>query len=225
MKKAFFAYGFLLIVFCFVAVITSYTKGDETSADSTKDLNDRVLPQLVKSVNLNKDYVFAGEALPLDNFDVLQRLDNELTLNAYRHGQTSLNLKKAARYFPIVEPIFKSFGIPDDLKYIAVAESDLENATSPAGAKGFWQFMPAVGKQYGLEINDEIDERYHLEKATEAACKHLASYKRYFGSWTLAVAAYNGGIGRISDVTKGSKRHYFLRLEPQIRKLVVTFFG
>lgn len=205
MKKGFFVYGFLLVVFCLFAVITSYTNGDEHSANTAQSLEGSVLPQLIKSVDLKKDFYFADEKLPLDNFDVLQRLDNELTLNAYRHGQTTLNIKKAARYFPVIEPILKRYNIPDDLKYVAVAESDLENATSSAGAKGFWQFMPAVGKQYGLEITDEVDERYHLEKATEAACKHLASYKKHFGSWSLAVAAYNGGIGRISDALKDQK--------------------
>jgi len=174
----------------------------EESPNSPQELETTILPQMVKSVDMDKDFYFAGERIPTENFDVRERLDYELTTNAYRHGKNSINMKRAGRYFPIFEPIFKEYGIPDDLKYIAVAESDLSNATSPAGAKGLWQFMSAVGKQYGLEINSEVDERYHLEKATVAAAKHLKSYHKKFGSWTLATAAYNGGIGRISSSLK-----------------------
>ncbi|MEM8529140.1 MAG: lytic transglycosylase domain-containing protein [Bacteroidota bacterium] len=197
MKKNFLVYATLGCLLCLVVFFVSSTKGEESIA-STQDLSGKVLPQMIKGVDMKKTYTFAEERIPTENFDVLERLDYELTTNAYRHGKTSINMKRAARYFPIFEPIFKEYGIPDDLKYIAVAESDLSNATSPAGAKGIWQFMPSVGRQYGLEINSEVDERYHLEKATVAAAKHLRSYHRKFKDWTLATAAYNGGIGRIA---------------------------
>ncbi len=187
----------VIMVLVIAVVFASYTKDEKTEYSSS--VGDKVIPQLIKSVDLNKDFTFAGELVPTKDFDVLQRLDNELTLNTYRHGSTSLNIKKAGRYFPVIEKIFREYNVPDDLKYIAVAESDLSNATSPAGAKGFWQFMPKVAEEYGLEVNQEVDERYHLEKATVAAAKHLQKYKNYFGSWTLAAAAYNGGIGRIKN--------------------------
>lgn len=191
-------------------VFTSYTKDENVERTST--VGDKVVPQMIKSVDLDKEFTFAGEAVPINDFDVLQRLDNELTLNTYRHGSTSLNIKKAARYFPIIEKIFQEYNIPDDLKYVSVAESDLSNATSPAGAKGFWQFMPRVAQEYGLEVNKEVDERYHLEKATVAAAKHLQRYKDYFGSWTLATAAYNGGIGRIKKSLESQRAASFYDL-------------
>jgi hypothetical protein len=156
-------------------------------------------PQSVRSINLNKDFDFCGEKLPMDNFDVRQRLDAELLRNVYYHSSTILAIKRANALFPVIEPILKQEGVPDDLKYLAVAESVLSNAVSPAGARGVWQFMKGAGGEYNLEVNDEIDERYHLEKATHAACKYLRKQKENLGSWTLAAAAYNGGPGRISS--------------------------
>lgn len=151
------------------------------------------LPQQVRSVDLSGPFDFAGEEIPVDNFDVRERLDQELLRNAYFHRNTILLLKRRARYFPIIERILAEEGVPDDLKYLAVAESSLSNASSPAGAKGVWQFMSATGKGYGLEINDEVDERYHLEKATRAACKYLKAYHKEFGDWRWVAAAYNMG--------------------------------
>ncbi|NJK82616.1 MAG: lytic transglycosylase domain-containing protein [Saprospiraceae bacterium] len=190
---------FSLVLTSSLVFFISYSKGEVQLGESEQAIEETTIPQMVKSADLSKIFTFAGERIPTEDFDVLQRLDNELTLNIYRHGVTLLNIKKAARFFPVIEQIFKERGIPDDLKYIAVAESDLQNATSPAGAKGFWQIMPAVAEEYGLEVNDEVDERFHLEKSTVAAAKLLQNYKNYFGSWSLAVAAYNGGIGRIKN--------------------------
>ncbi len=156
------------------------------------------LPQVIRSVNLNKTYEIAGEEVPRDNFDALERLDRELLVNSYWHSSTMLNLKNARRFFPLIEPILAEEGVPDDFKYIAVAESNLRNVSSPAGAKGFWQFMSPVAKSFGLEINREVDERYHLEKATRAACKHIKNYKERFGTWTNALGAYNMGETRFA---------------------------
>jgi hypothetical protein len=153
--------------------------------------------QTVRSINLNREFDFCGEKLPMDNFDVRERLDAELLKNVYFHSASILALKRAHAIFPVVEPILKETGVPDDLKYLAVAESNLSNAVSPAGAKGVWQFMKETAIQFGLEVNSEVDERYHLEKATHAACKYLKGQKEQLGSWTLAAAAYNGGPGRI----------------------------
>ncbi|MEM1327779.1 MAG: lytic transglycosylase domain-containing protein [Bacteroidota bacterium] len=210
MKKNLLPYAALTC--CFIMLTLFLTSKGEKALTPEKDINRSVLPQMVKGVNMSKKYTYAGERIPTDNFDVRQRLDYELTTNAYRHGKTVINMKRASRYFPVIEPIFKAQGIPDDLKYIAVAESDLSNATSPAGAKGFWQFMPAVAKQYGLEVNSEVDERYHLEKATLAATKLLRDYHRRFDDWVLATAAYNGGIGRIGRSLKEQKGGTFYDL-------------
>ena len=140
---------------------------------------------------------FAKERVPVELVDVQERLDREMTVNINLHSSTSLIIKRANRYFPIIEPILKKHGIPDDFKYLCVIESALTNATSPAGAKGFWQFMPATAKEYNLEVSDTVDERYHLEKATEAACVYLKRAYAKFGNWTLAAAAYNRGMAGI----------------------------
>ena len=153
---------------------------------------------------------FAGELLPMDNFDAKERFDRELIANCFRHSSTLLFLKKANRYFPIIEPILAQQGVPDDIKYLAVAESALSNATSPAGAKGFWQFMPQSAKERGLEVNAEVDERYHLEKATVAACQYLKEAYQQLGSWTLAAAAYNmGSLGLRKQLKKQGGTSYF----------------
>lgn len=169
-------------------------------------------PQSVRSINLNKDFDFCGEKLPMDNFDVRQRLDAELLRNVYYHSSTILSIKRANALFPTIEPILKEEGVPDDLKYLAVAESMLSNAVSPAGARGVWQFMKSAADEYKLEVNDEVDERYHLEKATRAACKYLRKQKEKLGSWTLAAAAYNGGPGRISSEVEKQRAKSFYDL-------------
>ena len=154
--------------------------------------------QTVRTFNLNKDFFFCGEKFPMDNFDVRRRLDQELLRNVYFHSHTLLAIKRSGAYFPLIEPVLKEEGMPDDLKYLAVAESTLSNAISPAGAKGVWQFMKATAQSFGLEVNSEVDERYHLEKSTRAACAYIRKQKERLGSYVLAAAAYNGGPGRIS---------------------------
>lgn len=137
---------------------------------------------------------FAGESAPLQITDVKERFERELLVNANLDASTLLIIKRANRAFPVIEPILAKYGVPDDFKYLAVIESSLMNAVSPAGARGVWQFMEATAKENGMEVNSEVDERYHLEKATEAACKYLLNAKQKFGTWTLAAASYNGGI-------------------------------
>ena len=146
--------------------------------------------------NLKMD--FAGEEVPTFMADVQERLDKEMITNMNYHTNTTLVIKRANKVFPIIEPILKKYGVPDDFKYLAVIESSLVNAVSPAGARGVWQFMPATAKEKGMEVSDEVYERYHLEKSTEAACKYLLVAKEKFGSWTLAAASYNGGMNGIS---------------------------
>lgn len=143
--------------------------------------------------DLNKQFSFANETVPLHLADVRERLDKEIIINTNLHSTTTLVIKRANRVFPIMEPILKKHGIPDDFKYLAVIESGLVNVVSPAGARGVWQFMPNTAIEKGMEVNENVDERYHLEKSTEAACLYLKQSKDKFGSWTLAAAAYNAG--------------------------------
>jgi len=209
----------LLIVYAVVAsamlgllFLRSNTESkDPASTQIPPPVDDRNLPQIVKGVDLDKSYDFAGEELPIqENFDVRERLDRELMVNSYWHSSTSLNIKKAYRYFPVIEPILKKHGIPDDFKYLAVAESNLSHATSPAGAKGLWQFMPTMANYYDLEVNREVDERFHAEKITDAACKYIQHLKDRFGSWTLAAAAYNMGETRMArDLEQQRADSYF----------------
>ena len=175
-----------------------------------QEVDAAILPQVIRSVNLDRTFDFAGEVLPMDNPDVRQRLDRELLVNSYWHSNTLLCIKKAHQYFPVMEPILAQNGIPDDFKYLAVAESNLTNVSSPAGAKGFWQFMKPTGEGYGLEINSEVDERYHVEKATQAFCKYIQGYKDKFGDWLMAAAAYNMGGPRFErEVSAQRADNYF----------------
>ena len=168
--------------------------------------------------NLN----FCGEKVPLNLADVHERFDKELTINKNLHSSTELVMKRANKMFPIMVPILKKYGVPDDFKYLAVIESKLENAVSSAGARGIWQFMPATAKEYNMEVNDFVDERYHLEKSTEAACKYLLAAKQKFGSWTLAAASYNGGMGGVTKQQDRQKmsNYYDLLLTEETSRYV-----
>lgn len=165
---------------------------------------------------------FAGEATPLNIYDVKERFDRELLVNANLDASTLLIIKRANRAFPIIEPILAKYGVPDDFKYLAVIESGLVNAVSPAGARGVWQFMPATAKEFGMEVTETVDERYHLEKSTEAACKYLLDAKKRFGSWTLAAASYNGGITGVNRQIEFQKvsNYYDLLLTDETARYV-----
>ncbi|MEL6868062.1 MAG: transglycosylase SLT domain-containing protein [Bacteroidota bacterium] len=205
------------------AVFSSYTgNGDQEQTTLSSSDNQGILPQRIRSIDLNKSFDFAGERLPTENFDVRERLDRELLRNAYWHSNTVLNIKKAYRHFPLIERILAEHGLPQDLKYLAVAESDLSNAVSPAGARGFWQFMKGTARDYKLEINSDVDERYHLEKSTHAACQFLKKYKEKFGSWTLAAAAYNMGANGLNKEIKlqRAKSYYDLNLNQETARYV-----
>ena len=140
------------------------------------------------------DMDFCGEKVPTEQADVKERLDREMLVNVNMNASTAILIKRANKVFPIIEPILAKYGVPDDFKYLAVIESGLINAISPSGAKGVWQFMPATAKESKLEVTEQVDERYHIEKATEAACQYLLKAKNKFGNWTVAAASYNGGM-------------------------------
>ncbi len=159
----------------------------------------KVSVAIIENPELPKSVTFAGDKIDLDRIDMYERLDRELTAMAYTHGNTLLVLKRANRYFPQLIPILKENGVPEDLIYLACIESTLNpRAYSGAKAAGLWQFIPSAAKQYGLEVNDYVDERYDPEKATVAACKYLKSAYRKYGNWESAAASYNGGMGRIT---------------------------
>lgn len=211
----------LLLLVCLL-LFTSFSRrsaGEETYLQLKDDRN---LPQLVKGVDLDKTFTFAGEEVPTDNFDVRERLDRELLVNTYWHSSTLMSIKLSKRYFSIMEPILREEGVPDDFKYLAVAESSLRNAVSPAGARGIWQFMTGTARDYKLEVSNEIDQRYDVEMATRAACAYLKSYYRKFGSWTLAAAAYNMGGGNTSSLLREQRAesYYDLNLNEETSRYV-----
>lgn len=176
----------------------SFTAGDEhdKSAIIDESYKDHVTENYkVFSLPTPSEVDFCGEAVPLDRFGVREKLDRELLVNTYWHSNTFLAFKRANRWFPAIEKILKEEGVPEDFKYLALVESGLTDAVSPAGARGFWQFMPKTAESYGLEINDEVDERYHLEKATRAACAYLKESYKNFKDWALVAASYNMGVG------------------------------
>ena len=158
-----------------------------------------ILDYNVYAIPMPEELEFSGESVPLNIPDIKERMDRELLVNTYWQSNGFLMFKRAHKYFPIIEPILESYGVPDDFKYLAMIESGLQNVTSPAGAKGFWQIMKSTGREYGLEINSNVDERYNLILSTKAACEYLIKAKKKYGSWTLSAAAYNAGMNRISS--------------------------
>jgi len=205
----FFILGALAIVTIFILVITLQLNGKITTASETDDQD---FPQGYKitSPEIPNYLEFAGEKIPRENFEVFERMEREFLSNTYWHSATVLAIKKANRWFPVIEPILKKNNIPDDFKYLCVAESNLDNVVSPAGATGFWQFMKAAGEKYGLEINSLIDERYDVEKSTEAACKYLKDSYDMFGNWTLSAASYNMGQDGVAEQMNRQKaKNYF----------------
>jgi membrane-bound lytic murein transglycosylase D len=204
MKQILFSYTGVIAAFLTIVIFTSYLNNQPLDAEPTV--------QLIKPVAIGDTFDFAGERLPMKNFDVRERLDRELLVNTYWHSSTLLSLKKQSKYFAIIEPILSRYGIPDDFKYLSVAESNLSNANSPAGAKGFWQLMTPTAKAYGLDISLGIDERFNLEKATEAACQYLIHYKEKFGSWTMAAAAYNLGATKMTSEIRNQKTNNYYEM-------------
>jgi hypothetical protein len=165
---------------------------------------------------------FAGEEVPLKIEDVKERFDRELIVNTNYHSYTILALKRANRAFPVIEPILEKNGVPDDFKYLAVIESGLVNVVSNAGARGVWQFMPETAKGMGLEVNRNVDERYNLEKSTQAACDFILKSKTKFGSWTLAAASYNRGATGVRKLMEFQKEtnYYDLYMNEETSRYV-----
>lgn len=209
LKNLFLVTGLVLLSGLLIHAVTADYDGEKSPVNDTdkavKDYN-------VYTVTLPKELSFAGEKMPLEDLDVRERIDREFLVNTYWQSNGFLLIKRANKYFPILEPILKKNGIPDDFKYLAVIESGLQQVVSPAKAVGFWQLLSATGKGYGLEINENVDERYHIEKSTEAACAYLKKAKEQFGSWTLAAAAYNAGMAGVQKQIDRQKETDYYRL-------------
>lgn len=182
----------------------------EELADEIPKIDGVVNDYNVYAVKLPSELTFSGEKVPLNNPDIKERMDRELLVNTYWQSNGFLLIKRANKYFPVIEPILRKNGIPEDFKYLAVIESGLQNVVSPAKATGFWQILTGTGKEYGMEINDNVDERYHIEKSTEVACAYLKDAKERLGSWTLAAAGYNAGMyGIKKELEKQKVNNYY----------------
>jgi hypothetical protein len=172
---------------------------DPVKTESEKPL----VLSMTTSVVIPESIEFAGEQITFDRYDKRERMDRELNGFVYLHSTTMLLFKRANRFFPLIEPILKEQGVPDDLKYLAVIESSLNpRAVSPARAAGLWQFLQSTGKQFGLEARSDVDERFHVEKSTVAACRYLKDAYQKYGSWSAAALSYNGGQARITNELK-----------------------
>lgn len=172
--------------------------GNENNKTERNEINSVVKDYRIYALPVPEEMDFAGESVPLNQVDIHERMDRELLVNTYWQSNALLLMKRANKYFPIIEPILAEEGVPDDFKYLAVIESGLTQAVSPARAIGFWQIMEGTGRDYKLEINSNVDERYNIEKSTRVAAKYLKKAKEKFGTWTLAAAAFNAGNRGIS---------------------------
>lgn len=219
LKKILFGFA----AFSVLAVLLIFSSLSPDMDKKDKSLN---LPEdAVQRINIPKipqNLDFAGEPVPLNDTEVRERIDREILAICFWHSSIIQNIKFSRRYFPVIEELAKKHGIPDDFKYLAVTESSLRNATSVAGAKGIWQFMPETAESYNLFISKEIDERYNFYKASDAACQLLKRLKDKFGSWTLAAAAYNCGEGRVKErmSEQGGATYYDLVLPEETMRYV-----
>ncbi len=206
-KYPIIAFGLLIALAVTFGVCSS-----SSSAHTEVIPGDSIPSHWFASPHIPEKVDFAGETMPLNLFDVHESLERELIVNMNFHSNTLQCIKKIGRYFPMIEPILAANGIPDDFKYLSLIESDFMNKVSPKGATGFWQFMKGAAADYGLEVNAEVDERYHIEKSTVAACKYLNEAYKIFGNWTMAAASYNMGKGGLSKQVKRQQCDYYYDL-------------
>ncbi len=197
-------------LFFAIATVFLFTRGTRDESEDHQYVQAFQAGYSVYAVPVPLDITFANEAPPLSDVEVYERLDKEMHVNTYWQSSTLLMFKRAKRFFPVIEPILEKNGVPNDFKYLALIESGLTNAVSPSGAVGFWQMLSATGQEYGLEVTEEVDERYHVQKSTEAACRYLIAAKNKFGSWTLAAASYNMGMtGLAKQLERQKVENYY----------------
>ncbi len=221
-KKAFVKNQFIIVgVLLFLSVI--FLAFYETNQENDKVFQDSFSQNYgIYALSLPDTLCLAGEPVPVNDFEVKERLDRELMINTYWQSQTLLFIKKASRYFELIEPILDANNIPEDMKYLPLVESGFMHVISPAGASGFWQFMKSTAVDYGLIVNSEVDERYHIQKSTKAACDYFHDAYEEFGSWTLAAAAYNAGMRRIKQRLDQQKvdNYYDLYLNAETERYI-----
>lgn len=185
------------------------------------------LPQQVTPPCIQPGLEFAGTPLPLERIGVRERMEKELLIGTFRHSSSLLTLKRSGRWFPMIEPILVDSGIPLDFKYLSVIESGLANAVSPSDARGFWQFMEPAAKEFGLRVDRDVDERYHVEKATRAACAYLNEAHHRYGDWLLAAASYNMGMSGVSRrlEEQGGEAYWDLMLNDETARYVYRLYA
>lgn len=208
----------VLVFVFFVFVFELFIYSTRTNKDHIEINNRCTTP----SFELNENIDFCGEAVPLYSQDILERYEREILKNAHWHSEITILFKRTGKYFPLIERILKEEGVPDDFKYVCIIESGLSNVVSPVGASGFWQIMKETGKEYGLEINKHVDERYHLEKSTRVACAYFKRAYKRFNSWTLAAASYNMGMNGLARRLKKQNvsNYYDLLLNKETSRYV-----
>ena len=217
-----------IIVFCMLLVFAAFfgfcssSSSSNLTEESEEPCEDVLHVHFVTSPYIPEIVEFAGEPLPIHFFDVRESLERELIVNMNFHSSTVQYLKRVTRFFPVIEPILAEHGIPDDFKYLSLIESDFMNRVSPRGATGFWQFMRDAAADYGLEMNAEVDERYHLEKSTVAACRYLNDAYRVFRNWTMVAASYNMGRAGLTNQARHqqSNNYYDLWLNEETSRYV-----
>lgn len=209
LNRYFFSFSLLVVIIYLLKIISFNIKSDCLDYSNS---NFKIL-----GLNMPSNLSFAGENVPLNDFEIKESLEKEFFRNKSWKSSSVIFFVKAKKWFPLIESILRKQGIPDDFKYVAVIESHLSNVTSPMGAAGFWQIMPATAKGYGLIINEDVDERYDVEKSTYVACKHFKDGYNYFQNWTLSAAAYNIGIGGIQSALKkqNTNNYYDLLLNDE----------
>ena len=203
MKNTYFKFIVALLLCWYIVQVNIFSKKHQIDND-------------INLVGIPKEAYFCGEKAPLKKYYVREKLDREIMKNMYWHSNTLLIIKKHKRYFDIIVPILKSYQIPEDFKYLPIIESNLENVTSPKGAKGVWQIMKSSAKDFGMEVNSNVDERYDLKKSTHFACKYILKAKDKFGSWTLAAVSYNMGVRGLSRQIKKQDIHNYYQLNLNI---------
>jgi membrane-bound lytic murein transglycosylase D len=217
-NKYYILCGFILLLICAISIcaIVSEKNQDKEYLALFFRHTKVFVPEVPEKAS------FAGEEVPMDLYYVREAFEREIMANPFMHSTTIMMVKRASRWFPVIEPILKKNGIPDDFKFLAVAESNLVNTVSPAGAEGYWQFIKPTGQKYGLEINEKIDERYNMEKATQAACEYFRDAFRIFNSWTLVAASYNRGLDGLQKALDNQKvtNYYDLYLNDETSRYI-----
>lgn len=226
MKNIFVKSGIAILSIVLVATFISSTNSTVKFLPfswGAAGANDNALTGPGHAPKLPAKMDFAGENIPLNDREVRERLDREVLINTYRHASTLLLIKKANQWSPIIDRILKEEDVPLDFKYLCMAESDLGYVVSPSGAAGFWQFMKPTASGYGLEVSEQVDQRYDVEKSTRAACKYLKSAYEKFGSWTMAAASYNMGMAGLakSAENQGSSNYYDLLLNTETSRYIL----